>query len=95
MEEQEKQEKASPRASDGSQIYAFVYNSNIHESSWATVSLHYSREGAEEAMRIHRQKRLDAFNKYAATYNREFVYKHRFKFGEHEGWEVETVKILP
>lgn len=38
-------------------LYAFLYNNCIHESSWATVSLHYSKEGAEKAMNEHKQKK--------------------------------------
>jgi len=40
-------------------LYAFLYNCCIYESSWATVSLHYSKEGAEKAMQEHKQKALD------------------------------------
>ena len=71
-------------------LYAFLYNSCIHESSWATVSLHYSKEGAEKAMQEHKQKALDEFNEMYANDN-EFD----FKFGEHEDWCVEPVEVLP
>lgn len=71
-------------------LYAFLYNSCIHESSWATVSLHYSKEGAEKAMREHKQKELDEFNEMYANDN-EF----EIKFGEHEGWCVKTIEVLP
>jgi hypothetical protein len=71
-------------------LYAFLYNSCIHESSWATVSLHYSKEGAEKAMQEHKQKALDEFNEMYADDN-----DFDFKFGEHEDWCVETVKVLP
>lgn len=71
-------------------LYAFLYNSCIHESSWATVSLHYSKEGAEKAMQEHKQKALDEFNEMYANDN-EFD----FKFGKHEDWRVEPVEVLP
>lgn len=71
-------------------VYAFLYNSCIHESSWATVSLHFSKEGAEKAMQEHRQKELDKFNKLYSQDN-----NFDFKFGEHEDWRVETVEVLP
>ena len=71
-------------------LYAFLYNSCVHESSWATVSLHYSKEGAEKAMQEHKQKALDEFNEMYANDN-EFD----FKFGEHEDWRVEPVEVLP
>jgi hypothetical protein len=71
-------------------LYAFLYNCCIHESSWATVSLHYSKEGAEKAMQEHKQKALDEFNEMYGDDN-EFD----FKFGEHEDWCVKTVDVLP
>ena len=71
-------------------LYAFLYNSCIHESSWATVSLHYSKEGAEKAMQEHKQKALDEFNELYSDEN-----DFDFKFGEHEDWCVETVDVLP
>ena len=71
-------------------LYAFLYNSCIHESSWSTISLHYSKEGAEKAMQEHKQKALDEFNEMYAD-NNEFD----FKFGEHEDWCVEPVEVLP
>jgi hypothetical protein len=71
-------------------LYAFLYNSCIHESSWATVSLHYSKQGAEKAMQEHKQKALDEFNEMYADDN-----EWDFKFGGHEDWRVETVEVLP
>jgi len=71
-------------------LYAFLYNSCVHESSWATISLHYSKEGAEKAMQDHKQKELDKFNEMFANDNTV-----DFKFGEHENWSVEPVEVLP
>ncbi len=71
-------------------IYAFLYNSCIHESGWVTVSLHYSKEGAEKAMQEHKQKVLDEFNEMYANDN-EFG----FKFGKNEDWRVEPVEVFP
>jgi hypothetical protein len=71
-------------------LYAFLYNSCIHESSWATVSLHYSKEGAEKAMQEHKQKALDEFNEVYGPDD-----KFDFKFGEHEDWCVEMVEVFP
>ena len=71
-------------------LYAFLYNSCIHESSHATVSLHYSKEGAEKAMQEHKQKELDKFNEMYGDDN-EFD----FKFGDGEDWCIETIEVLP
>ena len=71
-------------------LYAFLYNSCIYESGWTTVSLHYSKEGAEKAMQEHKQKELDEFNEMYANDN-EFG----FKFGEHKDWCVRPIEVLP
>ena len=71
-------------------LYAFLYNSCIHESSWATISLHYSKEGAEKAMQEHKEKALKEFNN---AYENDNPFD--FKFGEHEDWDVQEVVILP
>ena len=71
-------------------VYEFLYNDCIHESSYATISLHYSKEGAEKAMNDHKQKKLDEFNEMY-----ELINDFDFKFGEHEGWRVNLIEILP
>lgn len=71
-------------------LYAFLYNDCIHESSSETMSLHFSKEGAEKAMEEHKQKALDKFNKRYSK-NNEFG----FKFGAHQSWCVEPVSVLP
>ena len=71
-------------------VYAFLYNSCIYESSWATVSLHYSKECAEKAMQEHKQKELDKFNEMYANDN-----ELGFKFGEYEDWCVQPIEVLP
>ena len=40
-------------------LYEFLYNSCIYESGSSTISLHYSRDGAEKAMNEHKQKALE------------------------------------
>lgn len=71
-------------------FYAFLYNCCIHKSSRETISFHYSKEGAENAMKEHKQKALDEFNELYANDN-----KFGFKFSAHEDWCVEPVKVLP
>ena len=74
----------------GDCLYAFLYNGCIYESSWATISVHFSKEGAEEAMKKHKQKALNKFNERYADEN---VFGR--KFGEHEDWCVKPIKVLP
>lgn len=37
-------------------VYAFIYNSNIHESAYVTMSLHFTRGGANRAKNEHKKK---------------------------------------
>ncbi len=39
-----------------SKVFEFMYCSCIHESAWATMSIHRTREGAESAMNAHKEK---------------------------------------
>ena len=71
-------------------VYAFLYNNCVHESSWRTISLHYSKKGAEKAMQEHKQNKLDEFNEMFKEEN-EFG----FKFGTDEDWCIETIEVLP
>ena len=71
-------------------LFSFMYNSCVHEGSWATISLHYSREGAEKAMNEHKQKGLEDFNELIGSDN-----QFDMKFGEHEDWCIGKVFVLP
>ena len=75
-------------------VYEFLYCSCIHESSHATMSLHYSKEGAEKAMEDHKQKKLDEFNKLYIEISSE-IYDFHLEFGEHEDWCINAIEILP
>lgn len=69
-------------------VYAFMYNSCVHESSWATISLHSSLEGAQKAMEEHKKKARDEFNEIIDGNDNDF------KFGEDEDWCVKTFEVL-
>ena len=72
-------------------VYGFNYNSCIHESSPATMSLHLSREGAEEALKEHQLKALDKFNRLWEGEEEEL----NMTFGEFESWDIEIFEVLP
>lgn len=79
-------------------LYEFLYNSCIYESSWATVSLHYTMEGAEKAMNEHKDKAYKEwleYNEECIKSDPEFYAKYPNKFGEHEDWCVKTIEVLP
>jgi len=39
-------------------IFEFAYNDCTYESSWACISLHETKEGAEKALKEHKAKEL-------------------------------------
>lgn len=70
-------------------LYAFRYNSCIHESAWATVSIHKTLAGAEKAMAEHKElKRVEWLRIYPTAEEQEDM-----PFGEFEDWYVEPIKI--
>ena len=69
-------------------VYAFMYNPMIYESATATVSLHFSKKGAEMAMEFHKaeqQKEWDSFYKDD---------QHTPKFGQFGNCSLQKVNIL-
>lgn len=79
-------------------LWAFMYNSCIHESSWATVSLHYSKEGAEKALAEHKAQALKQWQQIVDSdedKGTEFGYDVISPFGIHEDWCVQEVEVLP
>jgi hypothetical protein len=65
-------------------VYAF-----LHESSYATMSLHKTRKGAEMAMEFHRN---EAKKEHDEMYNRPMDAVD-YPFGEHEDWSVMEMVI--
>jgi hypothetical protein len=71
-------------------MYAFLYCCDTYKSSYATVSVHRTRKGAEMAMEFHRN---EAKKKHYEIYNRlDDIYTH--PFGESEDWQVSEIKIF-
>lgn len=70
-------------------VYAFMYCGCIYESSFATVSLHRTKEGAEKAMEAHKAEKKEWHDKMYADEDEE-----DFQFGEFEDWIVEPIEIL-
>jgi hypothetical protein len=86
----ESQKKKSNTGTFNGFVYAFLYNDCIHESTWRTISTHYSKEGAEKALEQHKQKELDEWNEMYQDDN-----EWGFKFGRDEDWCIETIEVLP
>lgn len=79
-------------------LWAFLYNSCIHESSYATVSLHYTKEGAEKAMALHKEEKRKEWQRMVDTdedKGTEFGWDKICPFGIHEDWCVQPVDVSP
>ncbi len=72
-------------------IYEFLYNSCIHESAAATMSLHRTREGAERALEEHKAKERENHKKMI-----EFdpINYNDNNFGEHEDWYIGEKELM-
>lgn len=78
MEEYAKQFKTK-------KLFEFVYNSMTEESSYATISVHRTREGAETAMSKHKEQERIAYEKKMKRYVDNW---------KEEGHDDETIKVL-
>jgi hypothetical protein len=70
-------------------VYAFLYCCDIHESSYATMSLHKTLKGAEMAMEFHRN---EAKKKHDEIYDRPMDVIE-YPFGKSEDWLVKEFTI--
>lgn len=69
--------------------YLAQYNDCIYESSFATLSVHLSKEGAEKAVQEHKDK------KYKEWEGMDEDFKEDFEFGWDKSWDVQEIEILP
>ena len=69
-------------------VYAALYNGMIHESSFATLSLHRTRRGAEMAIEFHKQE-------VKKEHDEVFDDKHPapFAYDEFKAWLIEEMEV--
>ena len=73
-------------------IYEFLYCSCIHESSYATMSLHRTKEGAEKAMKKHKIERRvdhDKLIEFQLNECKEY-YDKKLKEGKESAADIQT-----
>ena len=63
------------------------------ESSYETVSLHTTHEGAYQALMNHKQKKLIQYNQYIDELD-EVSKKYASEFGKWEDWTIEEMEVL-
>lgn len=71
-------------------VYGFLYNGMTEESSFATMSLHETRKGAEMAMEFHREEQRKEWLSFCPTKEEQ----EEFPFGNFKAWAVEEFDIL-
>ena len=70
-------------------VYLAQYNNCIFESSFATLSIHFSKEGAEKVVQEHKDK------EYKKWESMDDDYKEDCEFGWDEEWDVKEIEVLP
>lgn len=71
-------------------VFEALYNPMTWESSFGTISVHLSKEGAEKAIAFHKKEKMDEWNELYPNKEDE-----PFEFGEFEAWDVNEVEVLP
>lgn len=72
------------------ELYEFLYNDCIYESSYATISIHHTKDGAEKAMNEHKEMCL---KEYKEIFSKEDP--ANLTFGQHQDWIVEKIIVKP
>lgn len=86
-------------------IYEFLYCDCIHESSYATLSLHKTKEGAEKAMKKHKEQEKEKFDKYYQSQAKRFKKEEEPKtakilikslgtYDTHKDWQIGKQELL-
>jgi len=71
-------------------VYEALYNPMTWESSYGTLSIHLSKEGAEKAIAFHKMEKIKEWEGlYPAEDDKPY------KFGDFEDWAVREVQVLP
>lgn len=79
-------------------IWQFTYCPCIHESAYVTMSLHYSKEGAEKAMVNHKEEKRKEWQLLVDSDEEkgsDIGFDKICPFGQFEYWQVNEIEILP
>jgi hypothetical protein len=71
-------------------VFEALYNPMTEESSYGTISIHLSREGAERAIAEHKEKKKKEWESFYLDKDEE-----PYSFGTFEDWSVNEVEVLP
>lgn len=71
-------------------VYEALFNPCTWESGYATLSLHWTKEGAEKAIAFSKMEEMKKWQKLYPTKEDE-----PFAFGDDLDWSIRKTKILP
>ena len=82
-------------------LYEALYCGCIHESSYATLSIHKTRRGAGKAAREHRAKEYEKWLRHREWQKKEYdkkifeskEFQHTHRFGVHETWAENEIEV--
>lgn len=72
-------------------VYGFLYNDCIYESSFSTKSVHKTKLGAYKAMNFYLNKIFIRYREESLLYGKREIYDHIFEGTAHR---IETIKVL-
>ena len=71
-------------------VYEALYNPMTWESSYGTLSIHLSKEGAEKAIAFHKMEKIKEWQKMYPEKEEQ-----PYEFGQFEDWAVREIRVLP
>lgn len=72
-------------------VWRFLYCPCIHESAWGTVSLHKTKESAENALEEHKAKKLKEFRD---MFEDDLEMRDCVDPLEHEDCDIDQMEVL-
>jgi hypothetical protein len=79
--------------SENDYVWAFLYCPCIHESSFATVSLHKTEKGAEIAMEFHKENERKEHEEMYSNLSISEKSELYVEFGNNEAWDIKKLPI--
>lgn len=79
-------------------VYEALYCPNTWDSSYGTLSIHLSEEGAKKVIDEHKEEKRKEWQKLVdADKNKgtEWSYENMCPFGQDREWMVREVELLP
>jgi hypothetical protein len=70
-------------------VFEALYNPMVEESSYETLSVHETKEGAQKVIDEHKKNQFKKWKRLYPTKDDE-----PFDFGTFEDWDIREIKVL-